>query len=96
MKKHRITVDLKAGTATPTAVETIEVAPGDIYYRAWDDSLRRIDAEGVHRGDAWIATAWHDDAAAAWEEAADELSDRIQRLASLRLVCLAGREVANV
>jgi hypothetical protein len=96
MQKHRITVDLKAGTAKPTTVETIEIAPGDIYYRAWDDSLRRIDGEGIHNGDAWIATAWHDDAGSAWAEAAEELTRRIQRLASIRIVCLAGQEVKSV
>ena len=96
MQKHRITVDLKAGTAKPTTVETFDIPARGIYYRAYDDSLRRVDGQGIHSGDTWIATAWHDDAGSAWAEAAEELTRRIHKLASIRLVCLAGKEVVNV
>lgn len=96
MNKHRIIVDLRNQTTKPQTVEAFELPTGGIYYRSHDDSLRSLAREGLFSGETYIVTAWHDDIGAAWAEAADELGRRVQALASIRLVCLAGQEVVNV
>lgn len=96
MTKHQVRVDLRDGKATANSVETIEVVPGHTYYRAWDGSLRPVAGASLHSGDGWIVTAFHDEPGAAWAEAAEELERRMQALAALRLVCLAGQEVVHV
>jgi hypothetical protein len=95
MQKHQVCIDLRDGKANARTVETIEVPPGHRYYRAYDDSLRLITRERLHSGDTWIVTSWHDDERGAWAEAAAELEHRMQALASLRLICLAGLEVIH-
>jgi hypothetical protein len=96
MTKHQVRVDLRDGTASATSVDTIEVAPGHPYYRAYDESLRPIARDRLHSGETWIVTSWHDEESDAWAEAAAELDRRMQMLAAMRLVCLAGREVVHV
>jgi hypothetical protein len=93
MKKFRITIDIGAGTIQPAAVETIEVAPGQLHYRAWDGSLRPIEAEDLHSGGNWIATRWHDDPGNARAEAAAELARRAEQLARLSEACMSGKAV---
>lgn len=95
MQKHRIRVDLHDGKVKADAVDTIEV--GDhVFYGAYDGSLRPITAEVMHSGGGWIVTTWHDHPSDAWAEAAEELTRRIQKLADLRTICLAGAEVIHV
>jgi hypothetical protein len=96
MTKHQVRVDLRDGKAAMNSVDTIEVAPGHRYYRAYDESLRPIDSDRLHSGDAWIVTSWHDEECHAWAEAAAEVDRRMHVLATLRLICLAGREVVHV
>jgi hypothetical protein len=96
MTKHQVRVDLRDGTAKAAAVEIMEVVPGQEFYRAWDGSLRPVEGASLHSGDGWIVTGFHDEPDTAWAEAAAELERRMQSLAALRLVCLAGREVVHV
>ncbi len=96
MTKHQVRIDLRDGTAKAAAVEMIEAVPGQAFYRAWDGSLRPISGASLHSGDGWIVTTFHDEPGPAWAEAAEELHRRVQSLAALRLVCLAGGEVAHV
>lgn len=95
MIKHQVRVDLRDGTAKANSVDTIEVTPGHTYYRAWDESLRPFAGDRLHSGENWILTSWHDEERDAWGEAAAELERRMQTLAGLRLVCLAGLEVIH-
>jgi len=92
MMKHRVIADIKAGTAEPVTADVVQV-DGTDFYRAHDRSLRPVDADSLHSGEKFVITAWHDDQAAAYAEAADELGRRSQQLAALRMLCLPGQEV---
>ena len=92
MTKHRIIVDIKAGMAEPVTTSTVAV-DGLEHWRCADGTLRPMATEGLFSGERFITTRWHDDQAAAYAEAAEELGRRSQQLAALRLVCLAGGEV---
>jgi len=95
MTMHQVRVDLRDHRAKAHTVEAIEVPEQGLFYRAYDGSLRPIDGDRLHSGDGWIVTPFHEDPAAAWAEAADELGRRAQALAAIRLVCVAGGEVAH-
>ncbi len=95
MTKHRVIADIPRGTATAVAADVIQV-DGAAFYKSHDRSLRPLDAEGLHSGENFIITRWHDDQADAYVEAAEELGRRSQQLAALRMLCLAGQEVNHV
>ena len=95
MTKHRVICDITRGTAEPSTAEVVCLDGIDLY-RAHDRSLRPVDAEGLHSGENFISSRWHDNQAAAYAEVAEELGRRSQQLAALRLLCLAGAEVAHV
>jgi len=92
MTKHRVIADIKSGTAEPVTADVVQV-DGTAFYRSHDRSLRPLDGDSLHSGEKFVITGWHDDQAAAYAEAAEELGRRSQQLAALRMLCLAGREV---
>jgi hypothetical protein len=92
MTKHRVIADIPNGTAEPTAADVVQV-DGTAFCRAHDRSLRPVDADGLHSGEKYVISGWHDDQADAFAEVAEELGRRSQQLAALRLICLAGQEV---
>ena len=92
MTKFRVIADIPKGTAVPVIADVVQV-DGTAFYKAHDRSLRPVDSDGLHSGENYISSRWHDDQAAAYAEVADELGRRSQHLAALRLICLAGREV---
>jgi len=95
MTKHRVLADIPNGTAQLVAAEVVQV-DGTAFYKAHDRSLRPVDADRLHSGENYISSRWHDDRADAYAEVAEELGRRSQQLAALRLICLAGQEVAHV
>jgi hypothetical protein len=95
MTKHRVIADIPNGTAKPVAADVVQV-DGTTFYRAHDRSLRPVDSDRLHSGENYISSRWHDDKADAFAEVAEELGRRSQQLAALRLLCLAGAEVAHV
>ena len=92
MTKHRVIADIPNGTAQPVAADVVQV-DGTAFYRAHDRTLRPVDTDILHSGEKYVISRWHDDQAAAYAEAADELGRRSQQLAALRMLCLAGQEV---
>jgi|LakMenEpi03Aug12_release.lakeMendotaPanAssembly.Ray.scaffolds.fasta_scaffold2412244_1 hypothetical protein len=95
MTKHRVLADIPNGTAQLVAAEVVQV-DGTAFYKAHDRSLRPVDTDRLHSGENYISSRWHDDRADAYAEVAEELGRRSQQLAALRLICLAGQEVAHV
>jgi len=93
--KHRVIADIPNGTAEPMAADVVQV-DGTAFYRSHDRSLRPVDADGLHSGEKYVISGWHDDRAVAFAEVAEELGRRSQQLAALRILCLAGAEVAHV
>lgn len=93
--KHRVIADIPNGTAEPVVADVVQV-DGTAFYRAHDRSLRPLESDSLHSGEKYVVSGWHDDQAAAYAEAAEELGRRSQQLAALRLICLAGQEVAHV
>jgi len=94
MTKHRVIADLSDGTARAVTADVVQVEGAD-FYRSHDRTLRPVDADTLHSGERYVISRWHDDQAAAFAEAAEELGRRSQHFAALRLVCLAGGEVAH-
>ena len=95
MTKTRVIADIPNGTAKPVIADVVQV-DGAAFVKAHDRSLRPVDADRLHSGENYISSRWHDDQAAAYAEVAEELHRRSQQLAALRLLCLAGAEVAHV
>ena len=95
MTKHRVIADIPNGTTKPVIADVVQV-DGAAFYRAHDRSLRPVDADGLHSGENFISSRWHDDQATAYAEVAEELGRRSQQLAALRLLCLANAGVAHV
>lgn len=83
MQKHRITVDLKAGTLWPQTCPVVEVIAGELHYRDGLGGFRRVDSAHLHSGEQFIISALHDDEAAATAEALVELRRRGEWLLSL-------------
>ena len=92
MTKFRVIADIHRGTAEPVAADVVQV-DGTAFYKSHDRSLRPVDADCLHSGEKYVISGWHDDQAAAYAEAAEELGRRSQQLAALRMLCLSGQEV---
>lgn len=84
---HRVYLDLNRPEPVYITAETVEVE-GVRYYRcSHDKSLRRIESEPTIRGSDILATAWHEDRMAAWEEADGLLAEVAGRIDELRQRC---------
>ena len=92
MTKFRVIADIPRGTAEPVAADVVQI-DGTAFYRSHDRSLRPVDTDCLHSGEKYVISGWHDDQAAAYAEAAEELGRRSQQLAALRMLCLSGQEV---
>ena len=92
MTTFRVICDIPRGTAEPMAADVVQV-DGTAFYKSSDRSLRPVDSDGLHSGEKFVISGWHDDQANADAEAAEELGRRSQQLAALRMLCLAGQEV---
>lgn len=96
MKRHRVIVNVRAGTVVPISTDVIEVEPGRLYARTYDDCLRPMDTDEARADGEYVASGWHESLADAYAQAADELNRQAAAIHSLRLICRAGGEVVHV
>lgn len=89
MKRHRLVIDILQGTAEHRDCDAIEIAAGELGYRAYDRTLRPFSSEPCHVGSRYISTAWHVTEADARAEAVAALERRIAELRHLITRCHA-------
>lgn len=89
MKRHRLVIDMAEGTMQRRDCDAIEIASGELGYRAYDRTLRPFSSEPCHAGARYISTAWHETDAYARAEAVAALERRISELKHLISLCHA-------
>jgi hypothetical protein len=93
--KHRLTVDMQAGTVRPESLEIVHLAPGEVYQREPTGDLKRMRESYLMASERYVWTALHDDLAEAAAAAAEELRSRARLLSHLAEQCEAIEEGAN-
>lgn len=87
MEKHRLTVDMQAGTIRPESLEIVELVPGELYQREPTGDFKRMRECYLMANERYVWTALHDDLAEAAAAAAEELRIRARLLSHLAEQC---------
>lgn len=95
MHKHRLTVDMQAGTIRPESLEIVHLAPGEVYQREPTGDLKRFRESYLMASDRYVWTGLHDHLAEAGAAAAEELRIRARVLSHLAEQCEAIGEGTN-
>lgn len=95
MEKHRLTVDMQAGTIRPESLEIVHLAPGEVYQREPTGDLKRFRESCLMASDRYVWTGLHDHLAEAGAAAAEELRSRASRLVQLAEECDSIEEGTN-
>jgi hypothetical protein len=96
VKKHRLTIDIEAGTIRPDSVEIVQLVPGELHFRQPTGDFAQVKDPFLLAGDRHVWTGLHDRLPEAAAAAAAELRRRGERLIHLAERCEQIEESTNV